>query len=42
MATKEEKSSNFWSSAKVERLVYDAEENGVDYKDVDKIGRAHV
>jgi len=35
MATKEEKSSNFWSSAKVERLVYDAEENGVDYKDVD-------
>ena len=35
MATKEEKSSNFWSSAKIERLVYDAEENGVDYKDVD-------
>jgi hypothetical protein len=32
---KEDKSSNFWSSAKVERLVYDAEENGVDYKDVD-------
>jgi small subunit ribosomal protein S18 len=37
MATKEEKSSNFWSSAKVERLVYDAEENGVDYKDVDTL-----
>jgi len=35
MSVKEEKSSNFWSSAKVERLIYDAEENGVDYKDVD-------
>lgn len=35
MATKEEKSSNFWSTAKVEKLVYDAEENGIDYKDVD-------
>ena len=35
MSVKEEKSSNFWSSAKVERLVYDAEENGIDYKDVD-------
>lgn len=35
MALKEEKSSNFWSTAKVDRLVYDAEENGVDYKDVD-------
>jgi len=35
MITKEEKSSNFWSTAKVEKLVYDAEENGVDYKDVD-------
>ncbi len=35
MSAKEEKSSNFWSSAKVERLVYDAEENGIDYKDVD-------
>ena len=34
-SVKEDKSSNFWSSAKVERLVYDAEENGVDYKDVD-------
>jgi hypothetical protein len=32
---KEDKSSNFWSSSKVERLVYDAEENGIDYKDVD-------
>ena len=35
MSLKEEKSSNFWSSAKVEKLVYDAEENGIDYKDVD-------
>jgi hypothetical protein len=35
MNTKEEKSSNFWSSAKIEKLVYDAEENGIDYKDVD-------
>ena len=35
MATKEEKSSNFWSTSKVEKLVYDAEENGIDYKDVD-------
>lgn len=35
MSTKDEKSSNFWSSAKVEKLIYDAEENGIDYKDVD-------
>jgi hypothetical protein len=35
MSSKEDKSSNFWSSAKVEKLIYDAEENGVDYKDVD-------
>ena len=35
MSLKEEKSSNFWSSAKVEKLVYDADENGIDYKDVD-------
>jgi hypothetical protein len=35
MSLKEEKSSNFWSNAKVEKLVYDAEENGIDYKDVD-------
>ena len=35
MSLKEEKSSNFWSSSKVEKLVYDAEENGIDYKDVD-------
>lgn len=35
MALKEDKISNFWSSAKVEELVYDAEENGIDYKDVD-------
>lgn len=35
MALKEDKISNFWSSAKVQELVYDAEENGIDYKDVD-------
>lgn len=35
MALKEDKISNFWSSGKVEELVYDAEENGIDYKDVD-------
>jgi len=35
MAAKEEKFSNFWSTAKVDQLVYDAEENGIDYKDVD-------
>lgn len=35
MALKEDKISNFWSSAKVKELVYDAEENGIDYKDVD-------
>ena len=35
MSVKEEKSSNFWSSAKIEKLIYDAEENGMDYKDVD-------
>lgn len=34
MATKE-KSGNFWSTAKVDKLMYDAEENGIDYKDVD-------
>jgi hypothetical protein len=32
---KEEKSGNFWSSARIEKLLYDAEENGVDYKEVD-------
>ena len=33
---KEDKSSsNFWSTAKVERLMQDAEEKGVEYKDVD-------
>jgi hypothetical protein len=35
MAIKEDKIGNFWSSAKVEQLVYNAEENGIDYKDVD-------
>lgn len=35
MALKEDKISNFWSSAKVKELVCDAEENGIDYKDVD-------
>lgn len=35
MNTKEERSSNFWSSTKVDKLIYDAEENGIDYKDVD-------
>ena len=35
MALKEDKIGNFWSSAKVEQLVYNAEENGIDYKDVD-------
>jgi hypothetical protein len=33
---KEEKvSNNFWSTAKVEKLMRDAEDNGVEYKDVD-------
>jgi hypothetical protein len=32
---KEEKSGNFWSSARIEKLLYDAEENGIDYKEVD-------
>lgn len=33
---KEEKSnSNFWSTAKVEKLMRDAEDDGVEYKDVD-------
>lgn len=33
---KEDKiSSNFWSTAKVERLMQDAEDKGVEYKDVD-------
>jgi hypothetical protein len=35
MSVKEERSSNFWSTAKVDKLIYDAEENGIDYKDVD-------
>jgi len=35
MALKEDKIGNFWSTAKVEQLVYNAEENGIDYKDVD-------
>jgi hypothetical protein len=32
---KEEKNSNFWSTARVEKLMRDAEEKGVEYKDVD-------
>ena len=32
---KEEKSGNFWSTAKIEKLLYEAEENGIDYKEVD-------
>jgi hypothetical protein len=32
---KEEKSGNFRSSARIEKLLYDAEENGIDYKEVD-------
>lgn len=33
---KEEKNnSNFWSTARVEKLMRDAEENGIEYKDVD-------
>jgi hypothetical protein len=31
----EDKSGNYWSTAKFDALIYDAEENGVDYKDVD-------
>ena len=35
MALKEDKIGNFWSTAKVDQLNYNAEENGIDYKDVD-------
>ena len=35
MALKEDKIGNFWSTEKVDQLNYDAEENGIDYKDVD-------
>jgi hypothetical protein len=35
MALKEDKIGNFWSTEKVDQLNYDAEENGMDYKDVD-------
>ncbi len=35
MALKEDKIGNFWSTAKVDQLIYNAEENGIDYKDVD-------
>jgi hypothetical protein len=35
MAIKEDKIGNFWSTAKVDQLIYNAEENGIDYKDVD-------
>jgi len=27
--------NNYWSTAKVDTLIYNAEEHGVDYKDVD-------
>jgi hypothetical protein len=33
--SKEEKNSNFWSTERVEKLMRDAEEKGVEYKDVD-------
>lgn len=32
---KEEKNSNFWSTARVEKIMRDAEDNGIEYKDVD-------
>jgi hypothetical protein len=32
---KGEKLGSFWSTAKVEKLLFDAEENGIDYKEVD-------
>ena len=35
MAKEENISSNFWSTARVDKLIYNAEENGMDYKDVD-------
>ena len=35
MALKEDKIGNFWSTEKVDQLNYNAEENGIDYKDVD-------
>ena len=35
MAKEENNSSNFWSTARVDKLIYNAEENGIDYKDVD-------
>ena len=35
MAKEENGSSNFWSTERVDKLVYNAEENGIDYKDVD-------
>jgi len=35
MAESKEDKSSFWSTARVEKLMYDAEELGVDYKDVD-------
>jgi hypothetical protein len=35
MAIKEDKIGNFWSTSKVDQLIYNAEENGIDYKDVD-------
>ena len=35
MAELKEEKSSFWSTSRVEKLLYDAEELGVDYKDVD-------
>ncbi len=35
MAKGEKNSSNFWSTERVDKLIYNAEENGIDYKDVD-------
>ena len=35
MTKNENNSSNFWSTSKIDKLIFDAEENGIDYKDVD-------
>lgn len=35
MIESKEKPGNFWSSERVNKLLKDAEENGIDYKDVD-------
>lgn len=31
----DEKLGNFWSTSRIEKLLYDAEENGIDYKEID-------